>query len=748
MTTTSYSLPLTTNITPDIGVGAVTFTRASAVWLRNDAGVYTQFGSGVAAINSDGLLCEPLRVNRCTNYNAAPDAAKTNISVSAGTVVRALRVKQLADAGLANICSSGYVWRLNNTTGSSITITLGGTVSGTNAAAVSLFAWVTGAACTIQITGAKGAQLIGTNDGFERFVSESIGSVAGTEQMQIVVPAGACIEWVLNQLEQGANTTVASVTSPIVIAGAVATRNATVVSIPGSILPTNNYAVVFDLLSHTTHGDSGNPCAIHALIDGSNRMLFTIANGVNLNRIVAASAQNAYAKHAQQLERVTYGLLADSVLGLYAFSNGSQGYGAGTSAAFQPTAVYLGARSDGSQAFCGQIRNFRVLTSVSSLAEIQALTEASELLSTDLGAVGIPLYDRAKPGRIWALRHNGTAYNVLSYSDNWGGSWTDFVTLSTTTTSNAVQMDRAGNFYYGTSVGLYKVTRALVQTKVLDWSPTTEGSWSFTNWAWGEDSAGNLYVAGYHLSAVGYQRLWKSTDGGATWANNDSLISGYPSERHVHSLRCIPASDKIYISFGDGAARGLVVSADGLATAPTLITQSPAGPTCISYSDEGVYTFSDVAGDVNYVDLVNADDSGIAHSITLPIPGNLAPIYFGALAGNNEIWAVTRNDNDTANQFSGVFKFTKSAGRGNQWRRQQLLATLDRTQGSIEYFGLAHDGTGIIPESADYVFVGYRNESDAVSSHGMLRIRRTEIAAGSARPGTLIMTPTGIGVIL
>lgn len=223
-------------------VPGYSFTRASAGYAQNAAGLLLPFASGVPRITDKGVLVEGARTNKCTNYNAALpalvtpavlatfNAAVTNLVAAGGDGNTLFGIVDdaaaLAVAGLSGAVTNGRVIKIDNSAGAATAfINLGGTTGNTNAHTMSAYlranAPVTSAPMTF--TGGSGNNFDITT-AYQRY-TQTFTPGAGTNQSTLRCPAGSVMYFILNQLEEGA-----FVSSPIVVAGASATRVADVLT--------------------------------------------------------------------------------------------------------------------------------------------------------------------------------------------------------------------------------------------------------------------------------------------------------------------------------------------------------------------------------------------------------------------------------------------------------------------------------------------------------------------------------------
>ena len=237
---------------------AITFTRASAAWAFDSSGVLRQYASGVprivpSPVNLMSVLREPQRTNKCTNYNANPNGSLTNLTKSgdaAATLTEVDDTAALTAAGLLSVCSSGKVFKLDNSAGvSSATVTAGGTTGNTNTHSVSVYARV-GAG-----TGGYGftsTPRMGSFAGaaFARYSGAGTPASSG-QSLWVVADAGAVVYFILNQLEEGANAT-----TPIVTAGSSVTRVRDQITFPYVLAAGASVSTFFD---GTLNSDTSSP---------------------------------------------------------------------------------------------------------------------------------------------------------------------------------------------------------------------------------------------------------------------------------------------------------------------------------------------------------------------------------------------------------------------------------------------------------------------------------------------------------
>lgn len=206
------------------------FTRASDGMYLDAEGRWKIAGSNAlrAEYASDGsflgILFEKESTNKCENYNLDPDASLTNVTKSgdaAATLTRVQDAAALATYGLQAITADNYVFKLDNSAGSTAALaTVSGTCGNTNTHTISAVARLDSAsagACALDMDGVfTGIAITGT--AYSRFEATDSPD-ATTRQLQVSAAAGGIVYFVLNQLEEQVLAT-----SPIVTVGASATR--------------------------------------------------------------------------------------------------------------------------------------------------------------------------------------------------------------------------------------------------------------------------------------------------------------------------------------------------------------------------------------------------------------------------------------------------------------------------------------------------------------------------------------------
>ncbi len=218
------------------------FTRASDGLYRDGQGIWRVAGNNVLRPHHDangnflGVLFEPEEINKCENWNANPDASLTNISLAGppeASLTRVLDAAALESAGLSQeVCTSGYVYFLDNLAGASSAQALAvGQAGNSNAHTVSVFAKnhaSTASNCSVSMNDPAFGGTPFTSTDYARYARSNTPDLA-TRRLIIDAPANSACFFVLNQLEE---SPVAS--SPIITQGASATRAADALIWPSS----------------------------------------------------------------------------------------------------------------------------------------------------------------------------------------------------------------------------------------------------------------------------------------------------------------------------------------------------------------------------------------------------------------------------------------------------------------------------------------------------------------------------------
>ena len=168
---------------------------------------------------------QPERTNKCTNYNANPDAGLTNVILAdlgtGATLTRVDKAAELAAIGLDDVCIDGNVFKLVSGTAGAQAKPVGIT-GNLNKHSFSLYGMVElGSTLQANLNGAVGL-ITTTSESFIKIISEDlIPVITGSGLIIQTTGAGQTIYFILNQLEEGIDAT-----DTIIIEGSAATRDA------------------------------------------------------------------------------------------------------------------------------------------------------------------------------------------------------------------------------------------------------------------------------------------------------------------------------------------------------------------------------------------------------------------------------------------------------------------------------------------------------------------------------------------
>lgn len=215
-----------------------------------------------------GLGVWEARTNKCTNYNRNPTVT-TNFT-KAGDAAAVFSIVddavELGLAGLAGLCDTGKVFKLDNSAGVGVSSLSNGATGNTNPHVASLYARGSGT-FSVHVAGdglGPGTTFAATAH-YARY-AQAI-PTPPNQPWQLVVAAGSVVYFILNQLEEGA-----FVTQVIPVEGVAATRTADAPLITG-IAPLIARPVVFFVEVQCP------------AISGTNRTFLDIGDGSNSNRV-------------------------------------------------------------------------------------------------------------------------------------------------------------------------------------------------------------------------------------------------------------------------------------------------------------------------------------------------------------------------------------------------------------------------------------------------------------------------------
>lgn len=204
------------------------FARAGAAYQELASGLLVSKPAGAPrwpdySNTPAGLLMEGSVTNQCENYNANPTdlTGVTKGGDAAATLTVVDDAAEIAAAGLGDICTSGLVYKLDNSAGSGTATAIIACDAVTTTDEYTASAYVRCGAGSGDISFIFQSDGIDfSNSGYER-VSFSDTPSATTRDMGIRAFAGAVVYFILNQFEKGSIAT-----SPIVVTGGSSTRNA------------------------------------------------------------------------------------------------------------------------------------------------------------------------------------------------------------------------------------------------------------------------------------------------------------------------------------------------------------------------------------------------------------------------------------------------------------------------------------------------------------------------------------------
>lgn len=159
-----------------------------------------------------------------------------------------------------------------------------------------------------------------------------------------------------------------------------------------------------------------------------------------------------------------------------------------------------------------------------------------------------------KPIQASWIANDGTLYagsnNVLYKSTNQGVNWQSLLTFNSTNTYlSCVFVSKANSVFASPdsntpldSLGLWRSTDG-GQT----WARTLPLLGGCSIWSMTEDNLGNLYAGIYTTGSNGNATILRSVDGGAHW----SILYYDSAARHVHCIAVDKANNNVYATLGD-----------------------------------------------------------------------------------------------------------------------------------------------------------------------------------------------------
>lgn len=369
-------------------------------------------------------------------------------------------------------------------------------------------------------------------------------------------------------------------------------------------------------------------------------------------------------------------------------------------------------------------------------------------------SIGLPTFDRRTKGRIWAFKKNNSSVWEACYSDDYGDSWIYWATPNPEPTGQRgpyIHKDNNGNIYYQSGTDRKRTFHRIdgvtkTTSKVIDFYYPSGGIIDVYPWNFTEDNDGYIFVSQYYLSSNGGHMLFRSTpeNRGTQFESLDILIRDFPDARHFHGTYANPFNGKLYIQIGDFQAKRFLVSDDKLET--YRIIGGVTGHTGLTFTKEAIYTSEDLPGDNNYV-WRTTDDSTYERIWTPPSDLIKTPMYYLHAVGDNELWISFVDDNKSVNLSSAIVRMTKAPGLNSNW----TYDIIDKFAGSefdnSNWYAMASDGQGVIPEISPYVFMERCWWDAAISKptvQGIYRIKRdTAIKKTVIKKGYFVVNDNG-----
>lgn len=344
----------------------VSTTRASSKICANAAGVFTSVGNNILCVTDQGALIEEARTNKSTNYNANPpalvtmgtaaafNAAVTNTIAVGGDASTLFGVvddtSNVVSAGYGNI-ANGRVYKIDNSAGAaSAFLDAAGAFGNLNTSTLSVVA--RGDVFSLQDNFAGINVPMGASTTYVRRVATGTpGNTAA--RFRVSVGAGKIVYVFFQQNEEGP-----FVTSPIVTAGASATRAADVPQLIGPALVAGqaSKSAFFQTSSVALSSASRNLLSAANANEGfiyypggSNTTVInqynfiTASNATFGSGTVAGTVKSAHSYDASSLTAV---------------ANGGSKATSANSGNWNTSAIYLGNRFAGDRALNGYMQRF------------------------------------------------------------------------------------------------------------------------------------------------------------------------------------------------------------------------------------------------------------------------------------------------------------------------------------------------------------------------------------------------------
>jgi hypothetical protein len=188
-------------------------------------------------ITNRGILVEEARTNKLTVFSANPDSGTTGLAKTGDAAAVLSRVSDpaaIAAAGLSGVCTSGFLFELDNTLGTTESLATSTAQFGnTNTHVLSTWAQRVSGSTAAYLRGSAGeAPTFFSNASLVRITTAAFTPLGSGFKWQIAAPAGVKVRFILPQMEEGAFAT-----SPIITTGAAGTRGVDVVNVGSAVLP-------------------------------------------------------------------------------------------------------------------------------------------------------------------------------------------------------------------------------------------------------------------------------------------------------------------------------------------------------------------------------------------------------------------------------------------------------------------------------------------------------------------------------
>lgn len=198
-------------------------------------------------------------------------------------------------------------------------------------------------------------------------------------------------------------------------------------------------------------------------------------------------------------------------------------------------------------------------------------------------------------GRIFSL---DTSFNVWKYTVATGWNQVASAVLSGATAFKVFFVDSRGNMFLGRSDAGGNLYRSTAAGAGATWTSVfTPGTPAFSGFSvMCEDNLGYLYFGDY-CDAGGDKKIWRSTDGGATWNDiSAGLFSAITINKHIHGMWWDSYRNLLYCTHGDsGAASKIAVSNDHGIT--WSVWTNSAQATAMAFTQNAIIYSSDQASD-------------------------------------------------------------------------------------------------------------------------------------------------------